>query len=136
MQRTRTPGARALALTTALALTGCASTTIIRSDPTGAKVFIEGSRVGVTPYRHSDSRPSFSNLIVRLEKEGYEPFETVITRNESVVPGAVVGALFFFVPALWVLGYDDQRLYELKPSRGVPSRDWERDVSPEQPEEY
>ncbi len=127
-------GLQMLSLMMLGALTGCASSTTLRSEPSGAKVFLDGRRVGNTPYRHTDSRPSLSKLQVRLEKEGYQPVETVIQRNESVEPGAVVGALFFLIPVLWVMGYDDQHFYELTPLEQAPSRDGKREARPEAPE--
>ncbi|MEK0420622.1 MAG: hypothetical protein RLZZ161_473 [Bacteroidota bacterium] len=93
----------------------CASTTIIQSDPIGAKVFLNGEPVGRTPYTHQDTRISGSVSKVKLEKEGYEPLETSFARDEEVDAGAIVGGLLIIVPFLWTMKYKPTHFYELKP---------------------
>ncbi len=126
------PGVRALALLTAASLTGCASSTLILSDPSGATLYVNDSRVGRTPYPYRDSRISGSKVRLRLEKEGYEPFKTTLVRNEAVEWSAVVGAAFtLFLTLPWALGYEPEHTYVLKPSGDVPPEDWEKDVRPQ-----
>ena len=93
----------------------CSSTTMITSDPPGAKLYINGMSVGNTPYMHSDTRIVGSMLMIKLEKEGYEPLNTFITRDERVDVGAVIGGLFLLVPFLWTMQYNPQHNYELAP---------------------
>lgn len=50
--------------------------------------------------------------------EGYEDFNTVLSRNEQVDVGAVVGGIFTWIPFLWVMGYDPMHTYELTPVKG------------------
>ncbi|HEY7700622.1 MAG TPA: PEGA domain-containing protein, partial [Vicinamibacteria bacterium] len=45
----------------------------IRSDVAGADVFLNGERVGTTPYKASGLAPG--KYSVKVEKEGYAPFE-------------------------------------------------------------
>ncbi len=45
----------------------------IRSDVAGADVFLDGKRVGTTPYKATDLAPGTHG--VRLEKAGYKPWE-------------------------------------------------------------
>jgi hypothetical protein len=113
---------RLLSAATAAALsTGCASTTIIRSDPPGATLYVDGSKVGKTPYTYSDTKTISSTTRLRLKKEGYEEFETLMTRNEQFQVDACIGGAFFFVPFLWVMGYNPERTYELTPLQGYPA---------------
>lgn len=93
----------------------CSSTTMITSEPPGAKLYINGMSVGNTPYTHSDTRIVGSMLMIKLEKEGYEPLNTFITRDERVDVGAVIGGLFLLVPFLWTMQYNPQHNYELAP---------------------
>lgn len=109
-----------------MALAGCASTTVIHSNPPGAAVFVNGSLVGFTPYSYTDRRPSFSQVTLRLQKDGYETFETSLTRDESIEVENVVGACCIF-PAFWFMGYDPVHTYVLKPSRELPPEDWLED---------
>lgn len=94
---------------------GCSSTTLITSDPPGAKLSINGVSVGKTPYTHSDTRIVGSTLLIKLEKEGYETLNTSISRDERVDVGAIVGGIFFLVPFLWTMQYNPQHSYELSP---------------------
>lgn len=93
----------------------CASTTIINSNPQGAKVYMNQSFVGTTPYTHTDTKIVGSTTSVKLTKEGYEDFNTVLSRNEQVDAGAIVGGVFALIPFLWVMGYDPVHTYELTP---------------------
>jgi hypothetical protein len=110
---------RLVAASTLLLFTvGCASTTVIRSEPSGATVYIDGSKVGKTPYTYSDTKTVGSSTRIRLKKEGFEDFETVISRNEEFQVGPCIGGVFFLVPFLWVMGYQPDHNYELSPLSG------------------
>ncbi|MCE1155883.1 MAG: PEGA domain-containing protein [Bacteroidales bacterium] len=96
-------------------LSSCASTTLIQTIPSGAKVYIDGSPVGPTPYSLRDSKITGSATSVRIEAEGYETFHTVITKDEEVNVGAIVGGVFFLIPFLWTMQYKPVHTYELQP---------------------
>ncbi len=108
-------GLRTIALLLALVFlfTGCVSTTMIQSDPPGAKLYLNGEPVGTTPYTHSDTKPVGSTTIVRLTKEGYKDLTTSFSRNEEVDVGAVIGGIFFLFPFLWTMKYKPFHNYEL-----------------------
>lgn len=101
-----------------LSTSSCASTTVINSNPQGAKVYMNQSFVGTTPYTHTDTKIVGSATTILLKKEGYEDFNTVLSRNEQVDAGAVVGGLFVWIPFLWVMKYDPVHTYELTPVGG------------------
>jgi len=94
----------------------CTSTTLIQSNPSKAKVYLNGDLVGETPYRHSDSKIVGSSMVLRLEKDGYNPLVRTITKDEEVNVGAIIGGLFVVVPFLWTMQYQPVHTYELKPS--------------------
>jgi hypothetical protein len=100
-------------------LASCASTTMIQSDPGGAKVYLNGEPVGTTPYTHQDTRIVGSTTTVRLEKEGYDPFHTSFSRDEEVDVGAIIGGIFVLVPFLWTMKYKPVHFYELTPNSGT-----------------
>lgn len=108
----------------ALIFAGCTSSTLIQSEPTGAKVFLNESYVGQTPYLMSDQKISMMCTAVRLEKDGYEPLTTIICRDEDVDGGAVVGGIFLWFPWLWVFKYAPQHDYILKPTNENPDLDY------------
>jgi hypothetical protein len=104
-----------LLLSGSILLTGCASTTMIQSNPSGAKVYLNGEPVGVTPYEHRDRKIVGTKTIVKLEKEGYESFNTYFHRAEKVDVGALIGGIFVDFPFLWIMKYKPTHAYELKP---------------------
>jgi hypothetical protein len=93
--------------------TGCASSTTIKSSPSGAKVYLDNESVGRTPYQMSDTKIIGSSTRVKLVLNGYEPYEAVIQRNEEFQVGPCIGGAFVLVPFLWVMGYKPQHTYEL-----------------------
>jgi len=84
------PGIGALLLCGPLLLsTGCATIaqgrtqqTAIRSQPAGARIFIDNDLVGITPARIILRRRE-AHLVLRLEKEGYELEDVVLKRSVS-----------------------------------------------------
>jgi hypothetical protein len=105
----------AMLLAVAVLFAGCSSHTLIQSEPSGAKVYMNGEYKGVTPYSYSDTKIVGSSTSVRLELAGYETLHTVLDRNETVDVGAVVGGIFFIFPFLWTMRYNPVHTYELRP---------------------
>ncbi len=65
----------------------CASTTMITSEPSGAKVYIDGSPVGTTPYSYSDTKIVGSTTQITLKKEGCRDGNFTLTRSEKFEVG-------------------------------------------------
>lgn len=107
-----------LLLAGSVLLTSCASTTMIQSNPSGAKVYLNGESVGTTPYTHRDTKIVGSTTTVKLEKEGYDPLTTSFSRDEEVDVGAIIGGIFVLVPFLWTMKYKPTHTYELTSSSG------------------
>jgi hypothetical protein len=65
----------------------------VRSDVAGAEVFLNGKRVGTTPYKASDLAPG--KYSVKVEKAGYTPFEKRVDlgTKQQVVRAKLVAAL-------------------------------------------
>jgi hypothetical protein len=97
-------------------LSGCVSSTMIKSIPSGAKVYINGEPVGKTPYLHVDTRVSFTTLNIDIIKEGYEPIYTKIRRDGEFNVGTFVGGFFIWPIWLWTMDYQNSHTYELVPS--------------------
>lgn len=101
---------------TAMVITSCSSTTLIQSTPSGATVYLNGEVKGNTPYQLTDKKISGVSTSVMLKKEGFEDFNTIIVKNESVNAGALVGGIIFFWPALlWTMEYNPVHTYPLTP---------------------
>lgn len=107
--------ALSLFLVLSILLASCSSTTLITSNPPKAKLYINGAYVGVTPYYHTDTKIMGSVLDLKIEKEGYNPLITSISKTEEADIGAIVGGVFFLVPFLWTMGYQPSHDYELQP---------------------
>ena len=114
---------RTLALGTLVAFVGaCASTTMIHSNPQGAKLYLNGEPVGRTPYAMTDTKIVGSTTIVRLEMEGYEPTHGTIARNEQFSVGACIGGVFLLFPFLWIMEYKPLHTFELQPAANQTAR--------------
>lgn len=101
-------------------LASCASTTLIQSYPSGAKVYIDNQPVGTTPYWYSDTKIMGSVTNIDLVKEGYEPYYTSLSRTEDVNIGAIIGGFVCWVPFLWTMQYKPSHNYELVPLTPQP----------------
>lgn len=77
----------------ALSLTGCPAEigrlahgdpsvqVVVRTDPPGAKVIVDGKELGLSPITFHDPSGSRKTFIIELQKEGYEPVLRVIERK-------------------------------------------------------
>lgn len=105
---------QAIAFLTLAAFASCASTTVIQTQPPGARVIINGAVVGTTPYALTDTNIVGSTTHLRLEYPGYQPMDTFITRNEELEVIALIGGIFLLVPLLWVMKYQPEHNYQLQ----------------------
>ena len=97
-----------------IVLSGCASKTLIDSEPSGAKLYIDGIHVGKTPYNYSDTKIVGSTTSVKMKKRGYKDFTGFFTRSEQAEVGPIIGGCIALVPFLWCMGYNPERTYELE----------------------
>jgi len=89
---------------------------MIKSIPEGAKIFIDGEPVGVTPYEHYDTKIVGSRTDIRLIMDGYEEMNTRIYRDEDLDVGALIGGILLPpIPLLWVMKYKPQHTFEMVP---------------------
>jgi len=94
-------------------LSGCASSTIIKSNPPGAKMYLDGQFKCETPCTHKDTAPMGTTRTVTLKKEGYKDTTGQI-RREELSTGALIGGIFFFIPLIWVLEYPPEYTYDME----------------------
>ena len=97
---------------TALALSACTGSTIIRSSDPDARIYVNGEYVGTGEANYSDRKVSFSNNEVELRKPGCQAKVHSFRRNEEPEGGAIFTGILFTVPLLWVTEYKDERTYE------------------------
>ena len=96
-------------------MSSCISSTLIESNPPGAKVTIDGMPAGVTPLNYSDAKVVASTTQIKLEKPGYETKYVNLVRSEEIDLGAVIGGVICYIPFLWVMGYSPIHTYQLMP---------------------
>jgi hypothetical protein len=100
---------------------GCASSTVLQTQPTGARVSINGIVVGQTPYTLTDTKIVGSTTPVRFELPGYAPLDIVLSRNEEVDVLPLIGGFICLVPFLWVMRYSSFHVYQMQlPGQGYP----------------
>jgi hypothetical protein len=54
---------------------------VVRTDPSGAKVIVDGKELGLSPVTFHDASGSQKTFTIEVRKEGYEPVIRVITRQ-------------------------------------------------------
>jgi hypothetical protein len=99
---------------TLAALSGCASSTVLQTQPPGARVTINGIVVGQTPYRMTDTKTIFSSTPVRFEYPGYATIDVLIPRTEEVAPLPLIAGFFCLIPWLWAGKYREAHMYTLE----------------------
>lgn len=96
-----------------LFLFGCASSTVIKTLPEGARVEKGGSLLGTTPYHYWDREPSDYSSTYVLKKEGYKDREITLKKDVLYVHR-------IFAPPLlglpWIYGYNPEYSFELEKS--------------------
>jgi PEGA domain len=121
----------------AFGVAACTSSTVIRTNVPGARVYLNGMYVGQTPYMMSDTKIVGSTTRVRVEADGYEPIDTVISRNEVFDVGACIGGVLVLFPFLWIMGYQPDHFYELRAGQyqQYPPQ-YEQQPYPQQQQQY
>ena len=74
----------------------------VTSNPIGAKIIVNGIEIGNTPIELKLKRKK--SHLIRIEKQGYNPFEIRITRKSSLVL-SILGNLFFGVASGFLVHY-------------------------------
>ena len=91
-------GIKYFVLTSAIIISGCASTTILATSPDNAYVYIRGQNRGKTPYKYSDIKVAFSSTPVTFRKTGYHDKKITLKKNEEIDVGALFGGLICYFP--------------------------------------
>jgi len=92
----------------------CTSSTLITSEPKGAKLYIDSEYVGDTPYVMADQKFTTTCTQIKIEKTGFETINTQICKDEQIDIGAAISGVFLYIPWLWILGYSPVHEYTLK----------------------
>ncbi len=104
-------------------ISSCSSSTNIYTNPKGATVYLDGAKVGTTPYTMTDTKIIGTRTQVTFKKEGYEDLNVAIFRNEELDVAALIGGILVWVPLLWVQKYHAVHTYDLIPLTDSPAMD-------------
>lgn len=104
-----------LSLLLVMSVAGCASSTVIHSVPEGASLYLNGEKVGTTPYIHTDRKMSGTYSMITLKKDNHQEFKAALARNEEVNYWAVFSGVVLVAPLFWVMDYKPVHTYELTP---------------------
>jgi len=103
----------------ALLIVGCATiihgtrqNIAVNSVPSGAKVIVKGVQIATTP-AVIELKRNESNIILRFEKEGYEPVEIALNRS---VDGWIAGNIIFGGLIGLAVDFISGAAYKLSPS--------------------
>jgi hypothetical protein len=99
--------------------TGCASSTVLQTQPPGARVSINGAYVGQTPFTLTDTKIIYSQTPIHFEYPGYAPLDVTLVRSEEPDVLPIVAGFFCLIPWLWVFKYQSNHIYTLQPP-GAP----------------
>ncbi len=94
-------------------LFGCGSSTVIKSNPSGAKLYLDGQLKGETPYTYADRAAAGTMRTVTLKKEDCKDFTGHIKREQLSV-GALIGGILLLIPLIWVLEYPPEYTFEME----------------------
>ncbi len=98
---------------------GCASKTILITDPPGANVYVNEEYYGKSPAEYSDKRIVGARTQVRFELDGYRTKEVYFRKDEKMNIIALIGAVAILFPALWIMDYKPEHRYQLTPLAGA-----------------
>ena len=88
----------------ALQMNGTTQRLAVASAPPGARVFLDGERVGVTPVEVVVRRRD-ADVVLKLEKDGFRSAEEILRRSPSRWLGLDVPvSVFFGLAGYWVQG--------------------------------
>ena len=123
-----------LLLLSAVFFAGCASSTVIDSNPSGANLYLNGENVGTTPYSYKDTKIVGSRTSVKLKKAGYKNLDTSFSRSEQIDVKAIIGGVFVGFPFLWTMKYKPTHTYELTADKNSDDMINENNTKPTQVE--
>jgi TolB-like protein len=107
----------AILLGVAVLAAGCQSTVHFRSQPPGAKLFVNGALKGETPCRVMLKWTTLTEFRIRLEKEGYQSY---VARLEGEPKWGYIIIDILFWPLLLINAYGPKPYYDftLRPVGG------------------
>ena len=102
----------------AFAYLACSTTSKIVSNPSGAKIYLNGDHIGETPVDFNSRTGLPERYHLELHKEGYQPVSLYIDAEMSMVWAFTVVPLTNGIALLWAWRLDDMYKIKLVPADG------------------
>ena len=98
---------------TAFALTACSHRVNVNSNPTGARIYVDGEFRGLTPTSFVERSGRGKEYEIKLEKEGYR---TVVAKEKQGINLVFLGLSIFTcgLGLLWSFTLEDKYDYSLE----------------------
>lgn len=97
----------------ALFLEACSSTTVLVTNVPATVYDKKGNVLGVTPYKHTDRKPSFSKTHF-VFKSDVGILDTFIVKKGRAHAGAIVGAAISGYGIFWAVQYEKNNFFNIK----------------------
>lgn len=111
-------------------LVSCSHQVLINTNPSGAKVIINGDDYGESPVFFSERTGNTKQYPIRIEKEGYKPLAKNLSQteyNEGCLIASVAGTFFCLFPVfgiIWSKQLRDSYLFTLEPEKSSKDKEW------------
>ena len=99
----------------AFACLACSTTSKIVSNPSSAKVYVNGEHIGETPVDFNSKTGLPERYHLELYKEGYQPVSLYIDSEMSIAWAFTVVPISSGIGLLWAWGLDDMYKITLVP---------------------
>ena len=103
---------RNLLILSAMLVTACSSSKVIRSSDSDSRIYVNGEYMGTGHAYYTDQKVAFSKNDVEIRKDGCEAENYSFRRSEEADVGAIIGGLLWTVPFLWVTEYKPHHGYD------------------------
>ena len=116
-------------------LSGCMTSTRFTTKPEGAKLYINGDYMGVTPIIFNDKRGLPTRLHIKVKKEGYKELNFYLDKSPDYL-----GTLSLLIPytlfaSPWInASLDDKYAFNLRSLRLPKDERTNEDISSKEPE--
>ena len=96
----------------AFAAPACSHRVTFNTDPAGAKLYIDGKMIGVSPATYVEKSGMARNHQIKIEKEGYQAIATAEQQGFNLKVWARM--IFCPVGVLWAFTLEDSYTYNLE----------------------
>ena len=109
---------RNLLLLSAMRVTACSSTAVIRSSDPDSRIYVNGEYMGTGHAHYTDQKVAFSKNDVEIRKDGCAVENYSFRRSQEAdvgaIVGGIVGGILGTVPLLWVAEYKPHHGYDFE----------------------